>query len=248
MTTKQASVTASGPPRRGTTAGRAVALVAGSLLALLGVALLVAGGTAAWFANHQDGHGNMMGATVTASTSTAALVSEPMSVAGMRGPRADWAGDVRISVRGTGGAPVFVGIARQHDVAAYLAGTAYDRVTMQSGEPYGRHPGVRQHRADGAVRSLPAPGDQRFWVASAHGTGWQTARWNPADGDWVVVVANEDGSPGVHATADVGLRTPVFGWAAPVLLGVGVVVLGGGVLLIVVGARTRRVDDVPAGR
>lgn len=245
MTTKEISATNPGPPQRGTRAGKAVALVVGSLLALLGVAVLVAGGTAAWFANHRDSHGYMMGATVTASTSTAALVSERMTIAGMRGHRSDWVGDVRISVRGTDGTPVFVGVARASDAAAYLAGTAYDRVTVQGEDPYGRRPLVRHHRMDGDLRSLPTPADQRFWAASAHGTGWQTVRWNPGDGDWVLVVANEDGSPGVHATTDVGMRTPVFGWAAPVLLGVGVVVLGGGVLLIVVGGRTRRVS---AGR
>lgn len=72
--------------------------------------------------------------------------------------------------------------------------------------------------------------------------------WNPRDGDWVLVIANEDGSPGVHTTTDFGIRTPVFDWAAPALLGIGVIVLGGGILLIVIGARTRRVQDTPTGQ
>jgi hypothetical protein len=243
---KELSAPKPGPPRRGIGAGRAVALVVGSLLTLLAVAVLVAGGTAAWFANHRDTHGYMTGATATASTSTAALVSEPMTFAGMSGPGSDWVGDVRISVRSTDGTPVFVGVARASDAAAYLAGSAYDRVTVQGEEPYGRrHPWVRYHRMGGDLRSMPTPADQKFWAVSADGTGWQTVRWDPGDGDWVLVVANEDGSPGVHVTTDVRMQMPVFGWAAPVLLGVGVVVLGGGVLLIVIGARTRRADRAP---
>lgn len=248
MTTKEISATSPGTPQRGVGAGEAVALVAGSLLALLGVAVLVAGGTATWFANQRDSRGYMMGATATASTPTAALVSERMTLTGMPGGRSGRAGTVRVSVHRTDGAPVFVGIARDSDAAAYLAGTAYDRVTLQGGWPYGRHPFARYHRMDGDLRSLPAPADRRFWVASAHGMGTQTVGWNPGDGDWVLVVANEDGSPGVRTRADLGMRTPVFGWAAPVLLGVGVVVLGGGILLIVVGARTPRPAAGPARR
>src|SRR4051794_5107967 len=155
-------------PRRGSGAGRAVALVIGSLLALLGVALLVAGGTALWFAHQRDANGDMTGATATASTPTAALASERMTLDGMGGAPSRWTGEVRISVRSTDGAPVFLGIARQGDAADYLAGTAYDRVTVQDGQPYGRHPSVRYHRAVGDLRSLPAPADQGFWTVSAH--------------------------------------------------------------------------------
>lgn len=247
MSTEVVSSTNPGAPQRGIDAYRAVALVVGSLLALLGVAVLVTGGTAAWFANHRDSHGYMMSEAGTASTRTAALVSQRMTLSGMH-DGSDWVGTVRVSVRGTDGAPVFVGIARESDAAAYLAGTAYDRVSMRGEEPYGRHPWARSQRVDGDLRPLPSPAGQRFWVASANGAGRQTVTWNPTDGDWVLVVANENGSPGVHVTTDVGMSTPVLERATPVLVGVGVVVLGGGVLLIVVGAGTRRARLDRGGR
>lgn len=243
MSVKEVAPANASPPPRGVSGGRAVALVIGSLVAVLSIVILVAGGTAAWFANQRDAHGSMMGGTATASTSTAALVSEPMTMGGTHGTRFDWAGDVRVSVQSTDGAPIFVGIARTDDAAAYLAGTAHDRMTVVGGDgPYDHGPRIRHRHVSGALRSLPPPADRGIWVVSAHGAGGQTISWDPGDGDWVLLIANENGGPGVHATADVGMRTPMFSWAAPVLTVVGVVLLGLAVLLIVLGARSRATE------
>jgi len=77
---------------------------------------------------------------------------------------------------------------------------------------------------------LSPPGDSEFWAVSASGTGPQAVTWCAAPGDWVVVVTNADGSPGVTATVEVGAEVP----ALP-LVAVGLLVLSA-VLLVIGGA------------
>ena len=64
-------------------------------------------------------------------------------------------------------------------------------------------------------------------------------------GRWSVVVMNTDGSPAVAADVQVGARSGALTPIAVTLLVVGGVTLIGAVVLIVVGARGRRVEDLP---
>ena len=52
------------------------------------------------------------------------------------------------------------------------------------------------------------------WVAQAEGAGTQTLRWTVRGGDWMVVVMNPDGSPGVTVRVDVGVSSPALPWLA----------------------------------
>ncbi|HEY9292784.1 MAG TPA: hypothetical protein VIP98_16000 [Microlunatus sp.] len=231
--------------RPGFSAGRAVALVIGSLLSLIGLLLLIIGGGAAWFGGRSDVD-SMMTTTATLRTPTAALVSDTVSLAELHPNWPDWAGTVQVTVRGNGPDPVFVGIARSQDVARYLHGTAFDLVRTDSNGPYmgGAH-WPRYQRMAGDLRALQQPDGQSIWAASAQGTGWQDLTWRPSNGDWVLLVANADGSIGVDVSASAGVRMPIvgmqmFGWVAWIVFGTGVIFLAGGVLLIVLGARRPR--------
>lgn len=135
----------------------------------------------------------------------------------------------QVRVRADAGAtPVFVGIGPRDAVAAYLGGSSHDRMVGFELDPFT----VRYARSAGSTASPPA--DQRFWVATASGPGTQTLLWDKAYGPWSAVVMNADGSPGVRARADVGLR---FGFLVPG----GAALLGpSGVLLAGVLVRTRR--------
>ena len=88
------------------------------------------------------------------------------------------------------------------------------------------------------------PRAQDFWVASDAGRGDRTLLWEPANGEWTVVVMNVDGRPGLDVGADLGAKVPALLWVG---LGVALaeaVLLLGGVLLIVSAIRRRR--DGPA--
>src|SRR5215218_4049308 len=203
------------PSRRG--AGRVALLVVGSIAALLAFALL-AGGCAAVVVDRtqRDDDGFVMSPTEDFATPTYAIASESADV-DLDGP--DWAtkdlvGTVR--VRSESERPVFVGIAREVDVARYLRGVEHAVVTE-----IGREPQYSQRRG-GAPESRPR--GQRFWAASATGAGEQTLEWEPEEGSWNAVVMNADGSRGVAADLSIGAELDALPWIGVALL------IGGGLL------------------
>ena len=91
-------------------------------------------------------------------------------------------------------------------------------------------------RLDGD-RKPTAPAAQRFWETSAHGSGPQTLTWEVDDGDWSIVVMNEDASRqvdvGVKAGAELGFLNGA-GWGAIIA---GLIVLSFASLLAILGIR-----------
>jgi hypothetical protein len=73
-------------------------------------------------------------------------------------------------------------------------------------------------------------------VAQTSGSGIQTLTWQVPDGEWTVVVMNDDGSPGVDVRVEAGATVPVLGWIAAGVFAAGVFLLAWGVGLIWFGA------------
>ena len=69
-----------GPARNGWTAGRVIALVTGSVLLLVSLALLAGGGILAWADEEQQHSGYVTTSTVTYSTRGYALASDAISL------------------------------------------------------------------------------------------------------------------------------------------------------------------------
>jgi len=221
------------PPRSQWGPGRIIALVIGVLLLFPGLGLLIGGGALLWAdGSHRTSDGYVMSGTQTFTSSGFALTSDPLNIS----TGADWLpvssglGNVRIEVTGTGsGNDVFVGIARTADARSYLDGvgrTVVDDVGSGSG----------QRLVDGGAPSGP-PGDQNFWVAQASGSGTQQLTWKPAQGNWVLVVMNADGSANLSVRAGIGATVPSLGGLAWGVLITGAVITVIGVLLIVLAAR-----------
>lgn len=138
-----------------------------------------------------------------------------------------------LTVISRNGKSVFVGIARQEDARAYLAGVAADRVTS-----FDHHHDV-QH-VSGTFQAEP-PGASDIWVAS---TVDGTLEWDVRNGDWAIVALNADGSPGI----DVGITAAA---KIPFLRGIGVVLIATGLLGMTAGALlsyygVRRVRSAPS--
>lgn len=197
--------------------GRIVAIVAGGLLALIAAALIVGG--LAVLVGHavlRDDDGYLNAPTERLVTPTRALTAERVDLGDARG--GDWLVDnldatVRVRASLAGNAPVFVGIARDRDLDAYLRGVAHERVRdWDDGPVYARSAGAR-------VPAAPATRD--FWVASASGSGTQLAQWKAEGGDWGAVVMRADARRGVDADVRVGVKV---GWI--VWLGVGLLLAG----------------------
>jgi hypothetical protein len=211
------------------TFGRVLVVVLGSIVALVGAGVIAAGVVAIVVDQTQrDDQGFLMSPDETFRSDAYAVVSESADVSLEGSERAVdfFLGDVKIesdSVR-----PVFVGIGPAADVDSYLGAVGRSVVTELDRRPhYDEEPG--------AAPATP-PGEQSFWVASATGAGSQALTWNPEDGDWVVVLMNEDGSAGVEADLSIGAEVDPLIWIGIGTLLVGLVILLLGALGIAVGA------------
>jgi hypothetical protein len=198
--------------------------VLGSLLGLAALGLVVAGAVLALaYAVVRDDDGFFTTATVPLSTPTAALTAEDIDLGG---PGDDWLfenvdGRLKVTAALAGGEPVFVGIARERDLDAYLAGVLHDQVDEFDPDA------PTYVRSGGALRPLASPAEQDFWVARATGGGEQTAEWKVRTGDWAAIVLRADGRPGVVADVQAGGKSEWVLWIALVMLGLGTLGLAG---------------------
>ena len=224
---------------------RVVALVVGCVLIIPALGMLIGGGALAIAYATQRDDGGYFDVTVDRLESpTVAMTGEDVKFSAEPGSP-DWvidAIDLDIRLRATSLDPdraIFVGIARQADLDAYLDGVAHDRVVRDDGEfpAYRRSPGADE---------IGPPVDQRFWVESATGTGQQELVWEATGGRWAAVVMNADGSPDVAATITIGARSDIVLPLALVLVGLGLVLTAAAVILIVIGASGAR-REPPAG-
>jgi hypothetical protein len=208
-----------------------VAVVFGAILALIATALLVAGGFGLWaHGTQRDADGWFTSPWHRFETPTRALTAEGLRLGDVRGGPEDWIpdlGPVRVSARSADGTPVFVGIASEAEVDAYLQGVNHTEVDE-----------LRVSGYEGTDRSgdrVPSAPDTATWAASASGPGTQTVQWTPESGSWAVVVMNADASPGVDVDIQLGARAQwVFGVSLALFL-VGLALAVAAVALIAYG-------------
>jgi hypothetical protein len=236
MTNPTQQNTKTSPKRAG---GARVAMLVGAAVAsLLAAGALGLGALALWGDDQKDDRGYISTDSERFATHAAALATENLDV-DLDGTQelveATGFGDIRVEATSPTGEPVFVGIARTDDVAAYLAGAPHSTVEDINYEPF-----EASYRHQPGVRGPAAPGSERIWAASAQGTGTQTLEWEAEDGDWSVVVMNADGSRGVQADVSAGVKLPFLdelGWSA---IGSGTLLLLTAAGLLVLSLRARR--------
>jgi hypothetical protein len=220
------------PPTPSLSAGRVVAIVAGAVVALLAFVLLAASAFGLWAdATQRGSDGWFSSPWHQLDTSSRALTAEGLRLGDVRGGPENSLpdlGPVRVRARSNTGRAVFVGIAPEARVDAYLRGVAHTEVD-----------GVRRHGYRGTERAgtrVPQSPTAAAWSASAAGRGTQTVRWDPQSGRWAIVVMNADGSPGVDVDVQVGARAS---WVWPVSIGLlvaGLLLAAAAVALIAFGA------------
>ena len=221
--------------------GRIIAIVLGSIAAVIGLALVIGGiaGTVAYgVARDDDGFFRTDDIHLTSPTS--AITSDSLDLGGTPGDagwlteRGDFA-TVSLDLQPAGAGPeLFAGIGPTADVTSYLASVAHDQVTDYDDS----NATVTYERQDGSAVPAP-PGDQTFWVAQVATAQPGALTWDVRGGDWTVVVMNADGSAGIDATARVGIKIDWLLPVAIVLLVVGAVMLVGGTLVAVFVGRRR---------
>jgi hypothetical protein len=217
------------PPRpsAGVTVARVTAVVAGVFLMLLGAAAGIGGGVLLAVDSTRDADGYATSSDMTLTSPTAAVVSSDLTIEGADEWRLRWDdyGTVRVTATAQRETPLFLGVALASDVDRWLSGTARDEVTRAWGDV--RAPGYR--RIAGDLRSLSPPTEQTFWVREASGRGTIQLEWNPltADGRYILVLANADGSLSVAAQTHIGVKVPPL-----VPVGSGLLVTAGVLILI----------------
>jgi hypothetical protein len=215
-------------------AGRVVAVVAGVMVLVAGVGAVVGGVAALGVNASRNAAGYVTSDPTDVSTPTAAVTVEGFEIdpAHIFDRDVTGLGTVRIEVSSATAAPLFIGVAHESDVDAWLAGTGHDEVTgiHRDGSR------VTLRRAAGTVRPLVPPADEEFWLASTSGTGNLRLDWQPGDGRFAVVLANADGSTGLTATVTAGAEVPALGPLGAGLLTGGLVGVLAGALLLYLGA------------
>jgi uncharacterized membrane protein YidH (DUF202 family) len=223
------------------TGGRLALVIIGALVATAAVALLAFAGFLHWVDNKRDDRGFFNTDTVRIAARTSAVSSENVDIdEGVL--NAVGTDRLRLRVRSNTGKPVFVGVAQPEDVMLYLGDA--DRALLTDVEFAPFKPTYEVFRGTGEKPRPPAA--ERFWRASASGTGTQTIEWDPS-GDWAVVLMNADASRGVDAAVSAGAKASLVDTLAWIATAAGLVVLAVGVVLIALGLRRRPQPSSPAG-
>jgi hypothetical protein len=226
------------PPGSHWGAGRVIAVVIGSMMAMTSLGLL-AGGLALKIGDSvlRDDAGYLMSSSKTYGSPGLAVTSQNIDLNSDTANfdvASRWLGTVRIEAQSRTADPLFVGIAPTSDVDAYLQGIAHTTVT----DPSGDHGRPETTYVDGGTPTL-RPADETFWAASAEGSGKQVVTWEPEDGDWTIVVMNTEGTAPVTARVSAGAEVPVLDTVVIVLLVSGVVLLALSTLVLVLAIRRR---------
>jgi hypothetical protein len=202
-------------------AERIVRLVFGWLAAIAAAVLLLVAIAFLAVATQRDGDGFFTSSTERFSTSSYALTYEQLDVDHVA-ETPDWIADrlgpLRIKATSVNGALLFVGVGRESDVDRYLAGVSHDEITEVQFEPFR----TEVQPVAGAVLPGP-PGHESIWATSAFGQS-PSVSWEPADGDWALVLMSAEGERSVAADVQLGVEA---GWVLPAglaLAGLGIVV------------------------
>jgi len=217
-------------------AGKIVLLVFGIIVLLLSVGLVFGGGALLW-ANSAltDDEGFYTTRFVQLDRDSYAIVTEPADI----DLSAAWIWDcsnlVTFKVEGYSDDPskqIFVGIAEESDLDAYLHNVEHDEIAEFSIYPY--EIDYRYH--PGSSSPVP-PASQTFWSVSAHGSDTQSLEWSLESGTYSLVLMNDDGSAGLDLRVSVGAKVPlIFGTGLGFLIG-GVVGLIIGFLMVFLAVR-----------
>ena len=217
------------PPRAAQRFGRVLRLVFGSLGVLAALAFITGAGALTWaLAAHRDSSGYFTTNTHHYRTSSYALSTQSLDVAGTTGALADGLARIRITATSTDAAkPLFIGIARTHDVDRYLARVEHDELRDIKFDPFSI-----DYRRTSGVAPAALPATRSFWRSHVTGKGTRTISWPVQKGHWSAVVMNADGSRNVSVNAQLAARLSGAWWFVAGFIALGGLSLAGGVVLL----------------
>lgn len=129
---------------------------------------------------------------------------------------------------------IFIGIAREQDVQSYIQNVEYQRIvdTDFDIENYD----FKLSDSDFVLHSGEAPSTpptvHSYWVEHGADSEYQEIIWEPQAGNYYAVIMNADGSEGIKADIQVGVKVPFFGSLGNILISAGAFVGLIGVVMI----------------
>ncbi|PRY70586.1 uncharacterized protein DUF4389 [Glaciihabitans tibetensis] len=194
-----------GVPHASSSGGSIAMLILGLLFVVLGIGPLIGGASIVAILAQQDDDGFVSSPAVGVAADSYALTSPDQTVASDVPQMPLDIGTIRLSATGQASAELFIGVARQDDVDAYLAGVHHTEVAEVRLAPQ-----VTRLRDHPGEITPDLPGNQDFWIASDTGRG-SVELERPAEfGDWAIVVMNADATPGVQVALQAGFRSDWF--------------------------------------
>jgi len=221
------------PTPRPAPKGGTAAMVVGAVILGSGFLTAVSGG--ALLALFGDGQIVSSGSHPVA-TSSSAFITDMGTINGIHGlDILTGAPTLHISADSIGDTGVFVGVGPTAEVERYLDGVATETVTDLELSPFS----IDTMRNNGGAIA-GAPTEQDFWVTSSTSSDVATVTWEIENGSYQVVVMNADGSAGVLTAVEIGASLPSSSGLWILVLGIGVLIMFGGGVLLVAGARQDR--------
>lgn len=222
--------------------GRTLLVVVGVIMLIVGLAIM-AGGGALLFSNQtlKDQEGFYSTRTIKVKRDSHAVTTLPAEI--HFGPAwfLDWTEAIAVKVEGENKDPsreLFIGIGNSEQVSEYLRDATIDEIrNFRMYHPFSK-PAITYRRVSG--NTAPAdPTAQTFWKASAKGTGPQIMKWNPEEGNYVLVIMNANGSRGLNFEGSLGVKIPLMSGLTIGLLVGGFIIVLFAFLLVYLAVRTR---------
>ncbi|MDQ0734879.1 DUF4389 domain-containing protein [Arthrobacter agilis] len=211
-----------------------ILVLLGALLITIAGGIGIGGATVAALAGLQRDGDFLTSSTERFSFDSYALTSSQVEVNEVDGVEDLPAGLATLRLRATAADPgqaVFIGVARQDDVDAYLSSVHHTELRDLRTTPF------RAVYRDVPGSGVPGPpAEQEFWTMSASGTGMQEITADLRAGNWAVVIMNADGSPAGAEDLQAGFRSTLFAPIGVALLLTAVLLLLVGIPLVLAGA------------
>lgn len=208
------------------TGGRTGLRVGGWILAGVGGLLVIAGVALVIIHLTQRGKdGYYTSSTERIAAPGYAVTAEGLHIGDLPSVATDAVGRVRVSARSSNGRALFIGIAPQSAVNAYLAGVARSEVTDVNGDTitYKTHPG----------RAPTGPPESKsFWQSASSGSRQVTTSWKVKGGTWTIVLMNKTGAAHINAAVSVGAKTNLLLWLGLGSLLIGLIAGGAGTAML----------------
>jgi hypothetical protein len=171
--------------------GKKILRIFGTIVLLISIYLLVSGGICMWtYSTTRDSEGFSSTWTIQINKDSHAIVLNPENIDFGGGCNKNNLYTIKVKVSNNSFSnQIFVGIAREADIDAYLSGVEFDQITsfqiFPSRAKYQNYPG----------NIMPgSPSSQVFWIESTYGTGIQTLTLEPGSDFNSLVFMNENGS------------------------------------------------------